>query len=40
MYNLLGIDIKKLDDGVFQFYKTELVRKVLEYTGMDNCYGF
>ena len=35
----LGIDIKTLDDGGFQFCQTGLIRKVLEATGMDNCNG-
>ena len=34
------IDIKTLDDGVFQFCQTGLVQKVLEATGMDHCNGF
>ena len=40
MYELLGIGIKTLDNERFQFYQTGLVRKVLEYTGMDHCNGF
>ena len=40
MYELLGIDIKKLDYGGFQFFQTELIRKALEATGMENCNGF
>ena len=35
----LGIDIKTLDYGVFQFYQTGLIRKVLEATGMEHCNG-
>ena len=35
----LGIDIKTLDDGGFQFCQTGLIRKVLEATGMDHCNG-
>ena len=30
----LGIDIKTLDNGGFQFCQTGLIRKVLEATGM------
>ena len=30
----LGIDIKTLDNGVFQFCQTGLIHKVLEATGM------
>ena len=40
MYEFLCIGIKKLDDGVFQFCQIGLIRKVLEYTGMDRCNGF
>ena len=36
---LLGIDIKTFDDGVFKFYQTVLIRKVLEATGMEHCNG-
>ena len=36
---LLVIDIKTLDDGEFQFYQTELIRKVSEFTGMEHCNG-
>ena len=32
----LGIDIKTLDDGGFQFCQTGFIRKVLEATGMDH----
>ena len=39
MSEFLGIDIKTLDDGGFQFCQTELIHKVLETTGMDNCNG-
>ena len=35
----LGIDIKILDDGGFQFFQNVLIRKVLEATGMENCNG-
>ena len=35
----LGIDIKTLDNGGFQFCQTGLIRKVLEATGMDDCNG-
>ena len=40
MSDLLCIDIKKLDDGVFQFYQTRLTRKVWEDTGMEHYNGF
>ena len=36
----LGIDTKILDDGEFYFYKTELILKVLEDTGVENFNGF
>ena len=39
MSEFLCIDIKKLDDGGFQFCQTALIRKVLEATGMDHCNG-
>ena len=39
MPDLLGIDIKTLYDGGFQFYQTGFIRKVLEATGMEHCYG-
>ena len=39
MYEFLGIDTKALDNGVFQFYQTVLIRKALEATGMGNCNG-
>ena len=35
----LGIDIKTLDKGGFKFYQTELIHKVLETTGMEDCNG-
>ena len=35
----LGIDIKRLDNGGFQFCQTGLIRKVLEATGMEDCNG-
>ena len=40
MSELLGIDIKTLDDGVFQFFQTGLIRKVLEAIGIEDCNGF
>ena len=40
MSELLGIDIKTLDDCVFQFYQTGLVCKVLDAPGMERCNGF
>ena len=39
MSDILGIDIKTLDDGGFKFYKTGLIHKVLEATGMEHCNG-
>ena len=39
MSEFLGIDIKTLDNGGFQFYQTGLIRKVLESTGMEDCNG-
>ena len=35
----LGIDIKKLDDGGFQFRQTGFICKVLELTGMEHYNG-
>ena len=35
--DFLGIDIKTLDYGVFQFCQTGLIRKILEPTWMDQC---
>ena len=35
----LGIDIKALDDGVFQFFQTGLIRKVLEAKWMEHGNG-
>ena len=40
MSEFLGIDIKTLDDGGFQFCQTGLIHKVLEVTGMENYNGF
>ena len=40
MSEFLGIDIKTLHDGVFQFFQTGLIRKLLEATGMEHCIGF
>ena len=39
MSEIFGIDIKTLDDGVFQFCQTGLIRKVLKVTGMEHCNG-
>ena len=39
MSEFLGIDIKTLDKGGFQFCQNELIRKVLEVTVTDNCNG-
>ena len=40
MYDFFGIDIKTLDDGVFQFCQTVLICKFLEATSMEHCNGF
>ena len=40
MSKFLGIDIKALDYGGFQFFQTGLIRKVLEATGVGNSNGF
>ena len=40
MYAFLGIDVKALDDGGFQFYQNVLIRKVMEATRMDHCNEF
>ena len=39
MSEFLGIDIKTLNDGGFQFCLTGLIHKVLEATGMEHCNG-
>ena len=39
MSEFLGIDIKTLDNGGFQFCQIGLIRKVLEATGMEHCNG-
>ena len=39
MSYLLDIDTKTLDGGVFHFYQTVLICKVLEATGMNHCNG-
>ena len=39
MSEFLGIDIKTLDNGGFNFFQTGLIRKVLEDTGMEHCNG-
>ena len=39
MSEFLGIDIKTLNDGGFQFFQTVLIQKFLESTGMENCNG-
>ena len=36
MSEFLGIDIKTLDNGGFQFCQTLLIRKVLEATSMEH----
>ena len=40
MSEFLGIDIKTLDDGGFQFFQTGLIHKFLEATGIENCNVF
>ena len=40
MSEFLGIDIKTLYDGGFQFYQTLSIHKVLEATDMEHCNGF
>ena len=40
MSEFLGIDIKTLGNGGFQFCQTGLICKVLESTGMEYCNGF
>ena len=37
MSELFDIDIKKLDDGGFQFFQNGLIRRVLEATGTEHC---
>ena len=39
MSEFLGIDIKTLDNGGFQFFQNRLIRKVLEAPGMDHSNG-
>ena len=39
MSEFLGIDIKTLDNGGFQFFQTGLIHKVLEATGMEHSNG-
>ena len=39
MSRFLGIDIKTLDNGGFQFCQTGLIRNVLESTWMEDCSG-
>ena len=39
MSDFLGIDIKTLDDGLFHFFQTRLMHKVLEATGMEHFNG-
>ena len=40
MFELLGVDVKKLDDGGFQFYQTGLIRKFFEATVIVHFNGF
>ena len=37
MSELLGINIKTLDNGVFQSYQTVLIQKFLEAIEMQHC---
>ena len=37
MSEFLGIDIKTLDDGGFQFFQNGLIHKVLKSTGIEHC---
>ena len=39
MPELLRIYINTLDDGAFQFLKTELIQKLLEAKGLEHCNG-
>ena len=39
MSEFLGIDIKTLDNGGFQFFQTGFIRKVLEATGVEHSNG-
>ena len=39
MSEFIGIDIKTLDHGGFQFCQTGLIHKVLEATGMEHSNG-
>ena len=39
MFEFLGIDIKRLDNGGFQFCQTGLIPKFLEATWLENCKG-
>ena len=39
MSEFLGIYIKALDDGGFQFCQTGFIHKILEATGMEDCNG-
>ena len=39
MSEFIGIDIKTLDNGGFQFCQTGLIHKVLEATGMEHSNG-
>ena len=40
MSEFLGIDIKTLDDGGFQFCQAGFICKVLEATGVEHYNGF
>ena len=39
MSKLLGVNIKTLKNGGFQFCQTGLIQKVLGDTGMEHCNG-
>ena len=36
-HELLGLDINTLDNGIFQFFQTELILNVLKTTGIEYC---
>ena len=40
VFEFLGIDMKKIDNGVLQLYQTGFIQKLLEATVMDHCNGF
>ena len=40
VFEFLCIDMKKFDNGGFQFYQTGVIHKFLEATVMEHCNGF